>query len=726
MKTKIWFAAALLVLSQALIAQNNLTNDKIWASREFNVNYVSGFTSMRDGIHYTRLVRENNKTSINKYDYKKNGLKGTLVSTENLKYNGKSIEIQTYAFNKDETKLLIGDELESIYRRSSKGNYYIYDLQKKQLLPLTDFAKGKQSVPQFSPDASKVAFMRGNNLYVRDFTNNSELAITQDGEWNKVINGMCDWVYEEEFGFDKAWAWNSNGTKIAYYRFDESQVKEFNMAMYGELYPTDYKFKYPKAGEKNSDVGIVIYDVTTKNTNVLNLGPEKDQYIPRIKWTLNPEILCVMRMNRLQNKLELLSFDANRSVQTGIMYSEANDTYVEVTDNLYFLADNSFITTSEKDGFNHIYRFSSNGKFLGQITKGNWDVNEIYGVDESSKTIYYQSSESDPSQRDIYSIGFDGSKKTKLSTKAGTNSAEFSANFSYFINTHSSANTPPEVTLHEKSGKLVSLLEGNEKLKETLAGYALPKKEFMRIKTENGVFNAWMIKPNDFDATKKYPVFMTVYQGPGSNTVNDSWDSKNLLWHSLLAQKGIIVVSVDGRGTGNRGADWKKSTYKQLGKLETEDQIAAAKYLGTLPFVDAKRIGIQGWSYGGYMTLLCLTKGSDVFKMGISVAPVTTWRYYDSIYTERYLQRPQDNPDGYDQNSPITFAKQLTGKLLLVHGSADDNVHYQNSMDMIDALVKNNREFDLMIYPNKNHGIYGGLTRLHLYNKMTNYILENL
>ncbi len=717
---------ALTVSSISALAQEKLTNEKIWNSQEFGAKSISGVNSMKDGVTYTRLDRELSETVINKYDYKTNKKVGTIAKNTEFKNDGKGLNIQSYEFNADETKLLIGDEMEGIYRHSSKGNYYVWDLNAKVLKPIADFSKGKQSVPQISPDGNKVAFMRKNNLFVYDMKSGVETTITTDGEWNKIINGMCDWVYEEEFGFDKAWQWNSNGTKIAFYRFDESQVREFQMAMYGELYPKEYSFKYPKAGEKNSEVSVNIYDLSSKSLSICNVGDEKDQYIPRIKWTNDPTILTVMRMNRLQNKLELLNFDANNPVSGKPVYTEINSTYVDVNDDLHFMADNSFFLTSESDGFNHIYRYSSNGKLLGQVTKGKWDVTSLYGVDEANKIIYYQSAESDPTRREVYSIKFDGSGKTRLSLKDGQNSANFSKNFKYFINYHSSANTPTVVTLNDNKGKQISILESNEKLVETLKKYDLPTKEFMQIKTQTGVFNAWMIKPKNFDPTKKYPVFMTVYGGPGSNTVNDSWDSKNMLWHCLLAQDGYIVVSVDGRGTGYRGADFKKCTYKQLGKYETEDQIAAANYLATMPYVDGKRIGVQGWSYGGYMTLLCMTKGANSFKLGISVAPVTTWKFYDSIYTERYLQTPQENASGYDDNSPLNFAKNLKGKLLLVHGSADDNVHYQNSMEMVTALVNANKDFDLMIYPNKNHSIYGGNTRLHLYNKMTNFILENL
>ncbi|OFY69734.1 MAG: hypothetical protein A2265_02340 [Bacteroidetes bacterium RIFOXYA12_FULL_33_9] len=500
--------------------------------------------------------------------------------------------------------------------------------------------------------------------------------------------------------------------------------------MYGTLYPEWYKFKYPKAGEANSVVSIHIYDINKKQTIKVDVGNEKDQYIPRIKWTANQSTLCVLRLNRLQNKLEMLYADANTGSST-VAYTEEDKYYVEVThDNLTFINDGkTFITSSERDGYNHLYLYDVNGNLIRQITKGEWDVTKFYGYDEKNKLLYFESAEVSPIQRHVYSIDINGNNKIQLTQKSGKNEPYFSKSFKYFINVHSDANTPYMTTLNDSKGKQIREFEVNKYntvLLEKMKEYGFAKKEFLTIKTENNItLNAWMIKPLNFDPAKKYPVFMYVYGGPGHQTVMDEFDY-NSVWYQLLAQKGYIVVSVDTRGSGARGADFRKVTYGQLGKYETIDQIDAAKYLGTLPYVDKTRIGIQGWSYGGYMSTLCLSKGSDVFKMAIAVAPVTNWRFYDSVYTERYMGLPQNNADGYDDNSPINHVEKIKGKFLLVHGTADDNVHFQNSMELVDALVKANIQFDMQFYPNKNHSIYGGNTRLHLFTKMTSFVLENL
>jgi dipeptidyl-peptidase-4 len=620
--------------------------------------------------------------------------------------------------------LLISTETESIYRHSTKALYYIYNLKDKTLKPVTE---AKAMYGTFSPDGQKVAFVRDNNLFYKDLNANKEIQVTTDGKLNNIINGATDWVYEEEFSFSQGYQWNSDGSHIAYYKFDESGVKEFNLTTYGNLYPTENRYKYPKAGEQNSVVEIYTYELASAKNQKVNTGENKDQYIPRIKWTTNPALLSFQRLNRHQNVLELILADVKKGTVNTIL-KESNPTYIDITDDLTFLKDGSgFLWSSELQGFNHIYYYNMNGKLINQVTTGSFDITELKGIDEQAKTIYYVSAEESPMTRTVYSIKLDGKNKKKLSAKSGTNAPTFSNGFKFFINNHSDANTPSFISLHDQSGKLIRVLEDNKALVTTLSTYNLSPKTFFTIKTSEGVnLNAWIIKPAGFDSTRKYPVLMTVYGGPGHNTVNDMWEAQNYLWHQMLAQNGYIVVSIDNRGTGFRGQDFKKSTYKQLGKLETIDQIESAKFLGNLRYVDKSRIGIQGWSFGGYMSSLCMTKGADFFKAGIAVAPVTNWRYYDSIYTERFLQTPQENPAGYDENSPINFVKQLKGKYLLVHGTADDNVHYQNSMEMTTALVRANKPFEMFMYPDKNHGIYGGTTRLHLYTLMTDFIKENL
>ena len=562
----------------------------------------------------------------------------------------------------------------------------------------------------------------------------NETQITTDGKYNEIINGGTDWVYEEEFGFDKGFEWSPDGSKIAYYRFDESEVKEFQMEIYGTLYPEHQRFKYPKAGEANSLVTVHVHEINQNRTTGFYNGSETDIYIPRIKWA-NANTLSVQKLNRLQNELEiwmgtfLPDRPNNKSVETKVVYAEVSKTYIDIHDNITFLKDGkSFLWTSEKDGFNHIYKVDYTSGKEEQITSGEWEVTTVYGINEKTNNIYFQAAHKTPMQREVYSIDLKSKKENILSKKDGVNYANFSNTFDYYFLHHSDANTPFTVTVqstHLKHAPIV--LEDNRMLKATLATYDISPKTFFTVKNNDGTaLNAWMIKPSDFDEKKTYPLLMFVYGGPGINTVNDKWEYGNYFWFQSLAQQGYVVVSVDARGTGYRGREFKHSTYLQLGKFETEDQIAAAKKLGAMPYIDQNRIGIFGWSYGGYMSSLCISKGADVFKSAIAVAPVTNWRYYDNIYTERFMRTPQENGKNYDSNSPINHVDKIKGNYLLIHGSADDNVHFQNAMEMANTLVEKNIPFDFMAYPNKDHGIYGGLTRLHLYNKMTQFILNKL
>ena len=712
---------AFFFLAQCVFAQEKMIQlEDIWASRTFSPEWVWGINSMNDGVHYSSLNYGENNVYITQYSYETGDSISTIVDSKDLD----GISFSDYSFSEDEKKVLLPTETESIYRYSTRSNYYVYDRETKIAEELSE---GKQRLAQFSPDASKVAFVKENNIFIKDIINNTELQVTFDGEINKIINGATDWVYEEEFAFDNGMQWNASGNKIAYYRFDEEKVPEFSMDLFTDLYPSQSQFKYPKAGETNSTIELFIYDLDSNKTTKANINTEEEFYIPRIKWTLDENVLSVQRMNRHQNQLDFILVDAkDGSSQT--IFTENDAAYIDVTDNLTFLNDGKyFIWTSEKSGYNHIYLYNLKGKQVRQITKGNYDVTDFYGIDESNNTVYFASSERSPMHRDVYAIQLNGKNKKTLTNKIGTNSATFSTNYKYFINQYSNANTPYYFSLYDAKGNEVRILKDNSNLKNSLAEYALSQKEFFNFKTTEGIdLNGWMMKPHNFDETKQYPVFMYLYGGPGSQQVTDSWGGSNFLWYQMLTQQGYIVACVDNRGTGARGSEFKKCTYQQLGKLETEDQIEANRYLANLTYVDGSRIGIFGWSYGGYMSSLCLLKGADEFKMAIAVAPVTNWRYYDSIYTERYMRTPQENASGYDDNSPINHVEKLKGKYLLVHGSADDNVHYQNTMEMTNALVNANKQFDLFIYPNKNHGIYGGYTRLHLFTKMTNFIKENL
>ncbi len=706
--------------------KKNITLDDIFKTGTFGAQSVYGLVSMKDGIHYSAM--EDGK--IVQYEYAKTSAPVVIAAEADLKVDGKSIGIDSYQFSPDETKMLISTGTEQIYRHSTRENYYVYDRKTKALTAVS--SGEKQMYATFSPDGNKVGFVRGNNIYIKDLASGKETQVTSDGLHNNIINGATDWVHEEEFAFSIAYFWSPDSKKIAYYKFDESKVKEFSFDEFNnQLYPSGYKFKYPKAGENNSVVTIHTYDLASSADKLMDIGKVVDQYIPRVKWTMDANTLSIVRMNRYQNKLELL-FNNATTGESKVVYTESCDTYIDIHegqgDYVYFTADKgSFIIMTEIDGFNHIYRYDMTGKMMNQITKGNWDVVSFLGIDEKTKTIFYTASETTATEKDIYSVKLDGSAKKKISTEKGTHAPDFSTGMKYYINFFSTANTPYFIAIYDAQGKQIRVLENNEALVKKMTEFDLSKKELFMFKTTEGVeLNAWMMKPSNFDATKKYPVFLTFYGGPGSNQVNNSFAGRNYFWHQMLTQKGYIVICVDNRGTMYRGKAFKHSTYKQLGKLEVADQIETAKYLGTLPYVDKSRIGTWGWSFGGYLSSLCITKGADYFKTAIAVAPVTNWRYYDGIYTERFMSLPQENASGYDDNSPINHVSKLKGKYLLIHGSADDNVHYQNTMEMITALVKANKQFDLFIYPDKNHGIYGGNTSYHLYTKMTDFILNNL
>ena len=709
--------------SLSVVAQQKITLEEIWGGA-FRTKGMDELNAMKNTNQYTVLNFDRARKSfqIDLYDFATLEKVSTLFDTKN---HSEVTSIDSYSFDSNEKKILIATNSNPIFRHSFTADYFVYDIASKKV---SKFTSNQVQEPTFSADGTKIGYAFENNLYVYDLISGASIQITQDGQKNKIINGITDWVYEEEFAFVKAYDWNVTGTKIAYIKFDETEVPEFSMDMYNEgLYPTQTVFKYPKAGEKNAIVSLYIFDLKSGTTKKINLGDYKDFYIPRIKWTNDAATLSVQVMNRHQNNLDLHFVDANAGTRK-IVLNEKDAAYVDVTDNLTFLKDNSFIWTSEKDGFNHIYHYDKSGKLKKQITSGKWEVTNYYGFDEKSGMVYYQSVENGSINRDVYAIKVDGKSKVRLSSKTGTNSATFSPNFQFFINTYSSATSAPTYTLNDsKTGAVVKTIVSNEAVEQKLTKYDVAPKEFFVLTTEKGhQLNAWMIKPKNFDPNKKYPVFMYQYSGPGSQQVDNAWNSTDDYWFMMLAQQGYIVACVDGRGTGFKGAAFKKCTQKELGKFEVEDQIDAAKVIGKYNYVDASRIGIFGWSYGGFMSSNCLFQGADVFKMAIAVAPVTSWRYYDSIYTERYMQTPQENASGYDNNSPINHVSKLKGNFLLIHGTADDNVHVQNTMKMVEALVQANKQFDWAIYPDKNHGIYGGKTRLQLYTKMTNFIKEKL
>ena len=716
------FILILLAYSTLLFGQKqNIELSDIWASGTFYPKTVNGFVNLNDGKSYCVLEKNDEGfDAINQYDYVSGSKIKEILNAKDV-FGNEKYGINSYAFNQDQTVVLIYFNSQKIYRHSTRGDFKVVQLTDKQVI-----GGGKEvRYPTLNPKGTKLAYVKENDLYVMDLMSQKVKRITKDGEYNTIINGAVDWVYEEEFGMSKGFEWNSNGTKIAFYRFDESAVKQWQMTTYGKLYQDLYKFKYPKAGESNSIVQVFIADAQKGGCKLIDLNSDADQYIPRIKWTKDPDVLSVQRLNRLQNKWELLMVEGT-NVQVSL--EETNPRYVDITDDLFFLSDKKhMIVSSERDGYKHLYFHKVDGPQIFQITSGDWEVDQVLGIDEKNELIYYTSTEVNPTERHIYSIDFQGKKKLRLTTESGWHSAQFSTDFTLALHNYHTATQPHVFNIKDKNWETQRVVEDNEDFKVRNNKFIMGDISFDQLSVNDNDLNYWMIKPASFNDSTKYPLLMYVYGGPGSQTVKNSFGWSNYYWYQMLANKNnIIIASVDNRGTGARGADFKKMTYRQLGKYETEDQIDAAKSLGQLSFIDKNRMGIWGWSYGGYMSSLALAKGNDVFKMAIAVAPVTNWRYYDNIYTERYMGLPQDNGAGYDDNSPINFVRDIKGKYLIVHGTGDDNVHFQNSVMMVNELIKNNIPFDSEFYPNKNHSIYGGATRYHLYNKMTNFILENL
>ncbi|PSR11201.1 MAG: S9 family peptidase [Bacteroidetes bacterium] len=709
-----------LMLLAPVFGQKAITLENIWQDYTFIPESVPGFTFMNDGQHYTRL--ENNK--IQKYDLRTGKLVATLLDAGTLPDIS---EIGAYRFTEDESKIVLSNNAESIYRHSFTANFFVYDRESNQLTAIFPGGAGIR-LAALNPQGTKAAFVQANNLYIKDLNTGKIEPVTTDGEINKIINGATDWVYEEEFGDDNGFFWSPDGQQLAYYRFDESAVREFTLTNYHDgSYPDYVTFKYPKVGEKNSEVSIHIYDLASgKTREVAKTGPEWE-YFPRIKWTRKAGELCVFFMNRHQSKLELRLLNFAGTSRT--LLSESSPYYIDIHDNLYFLkTKDQFIWTSELAGWNHAYLYNMDGSLAEQLTTGQWDITQFYGLDEANGTIYYQAAKQNPAQREIYSQELKGRGGSKmLASEAGTNKAQFSSTFDYFVLTFSTQNTPPTYTVLDRQSKRVRLIEENEDLRSLQQTYGVQPVTFFNFKTSEDIqLNGYMIKPPNFNEKMVYPVLMYVYGGPGSQTVNNAWGGQNYWWFQMLAQQGYIIVSVDNRGTGARGEQFKKMTYQRLGYYETIDQTEAAKYLGRLGYVDARRIGIFGWSYGGYMASSCILKSNDVFKAAIAVAPVTNWKWYDSIYTERYMRTVEENEEGYRQHSPVYFADQLKGSYLLVHGMGDDNVHFQNTAEMANALIMANKQFDTYFYPNRNHGISGGPTRLHLYTRMTDFLNEKL
>lgn len=707
----------LLSMSIMVVAQKKIEVANV-NDGTFRQQSVRSLNWMNDGQYYSALT----DNRIVKYSVTTGEEVETIVDGTSI-----DLEIASYSFSDDESIVLIMTDRQSIYRRSYTAVFYLYDRRTEQLQKLSD---GRQSYATISPDNAKVAFTRDNNLFYVDIASNKETAVTTDGKFNFIINGSTDWVYEEELYLTKAFGWSPDSKRLAYYRMDESGVKEYNMQVWKDcaLYPEDYRYKYPKAGEANSLVEIYLYELATSQKIKADIGQETDIYIPRIYWTKDANTLAIERLNRLQNQLDLLHVNATDG-QSRVILTDQSSTYIDFTfvDDLTYLDNGKqFVFSSERDGFKHFYLYNMDGSLANQITKGSFEAISLVGLDQKRKKLYYISTEDSPLEKQLYVTSFSGKNKEKLTAEAGTYQVDMSNDCSFYMSYFSSAEKPLSVSLIETAGnKKVKTMEDNEVLLEKTKSYGFAAKEFFKLTNTTGsVLNGYFLKPTDFDANKKYPVLIYQYSGPGSQSVSNSWGGGSYVWHQYLAQNGYIIAVIDTRGTGYRGEAYKKVTYKQLGKYETEDLIFAAKTLAGYNYIDEDRIGIWGWSYGGYMSSLAILKGSDVFKTAIAVAPVTTWRYYDTIYTERYLQRPQDNPRGYDDNSPNTHAGKLEGNYLLVHGTGDDNVHFQNAVALQSELIAAGKQFDSFYYPDKAHGM--GNRRPHLYQKMTNFILKKL
>ena len=731
MNKKILLSILLIMTTICTTAWANPTPEAGYSFEDYmkghlNAGGVNTPRSMDDGEYYSRL--SNDGKSIVRYAWKTGKAVDTLFSTTTARECDFDY-ISGYDFSQDGKKMLIYTEREGIYRRSFRAKYYVYDVKRNLVEPLST---GKQQMATFSPDGRMVAFVRENNLYLKKLDFGTESAITKDGEYNKIINGLPDWVYEEEFTTNKSFAWSPDNEILAFIRYDESQVEEYSFDYYAgsnplrkasTLYPQAYKFKYPKAGCTNSTVSVHTYDVKTKDIKKMDLPLDEDGYIPRIYFMPKGE-LAIFTMNRRQNILTMYYANPRSKVCKAVL-KEENEYYIEadMLDQMK-VTNNHFLMLSEKDGYTHVYMYTLNGTLVKQLTKGEWDVTDLYGYDEQTKTLYYASAEESPLRRAVYSLNAKG-VKTCLTKEKGMNRATFSANLAYYQNTFSNVSTPPYTAVYDKKGKELYVVKDNAELKKTLENASVPMKEFFTFTNPQGeTINGWMIKPLNFNPSKKYPVWMFQYSGPNSQSVLDQY---GFGWEEYLASQGYIVACVDGRGTGARGEAFRKShTYMNLGTADIDDQIAAAHYYATLPYVDGSRIGIWGWSYGGYTTLMCLSRGNGIFKAGIAVAPPTAWYYYDTIYTERYMRTPSENKEGYENGSAIKWANKLQGKLLLIHGTADDNVHYQNSAEYVEALVQAGIQFEMQMYTNRDHSIYGGNTRRHLYTRMSEFIFKNL
>ena len=714
-KTYIFFPL-LALLSSVCLAQQSVSIDDIYTEWLFWPDTPDDISSLPDGEHYS--VLSENKRTIVVSDYRTGKENTILFDLDKARGECNLDYIEGYKISPTAEYILFYGNIQRVYRRSFTADHYIYDISHNSILKLS--AEGAEQEADFAPNGYMISYIKGGNIKIYKLKYQSTSAVTTDGLRNQVINGLPDWVNEEEFSTSRSYAWSPDSRYLAYVRYDESRVKEYFFPLFDTLYPENYTFKYPKAGEQNSAVSVKIYDVNSRTTKDIDLEI-KDHYIPRICWTGQPDQLAVFKLNRLQNKLDLLAVNAKSTVVTPL-YSERSKRYIEeptYTSTTFIHDGQDFIVLSEQDGWSHLYLYGANGVLKQKLTDGNFDVTKIYGVNEQTNTLYYQAAKNSPLRREIYSVNLKTFKTADVATRPGTNDAQFSVGCKYILSNYSSVNTPNQVSFADASGKPLRTYADNT-LSVVMSGRKFSPKEFFTFTTSDGTsLNGWIVKPSDFSQDKKYPVLMVQYSGPNSQEVLDEW---GIGWEQTLVANGVIVACVDPRGTGCRGEDFRKCTYLNLGKYECSDQIEAAEYLGSFPYVDKSQIGIWGWSFGGFVSSYCVCK-SSAFKFGIAVAPVVDWRFYDTVYSERYMSTPELNPQGY-ANCPLSAASNLQADLLLVHGTADDNVHFQNQMAMTDALVDADKNFEMLVYPNRNHSIVGGNARAHVYKQMLRYVLR--
>ncbi len=710
------FVSSILLLQ----AQNYTLKDLV--EGRFSARGVRAMESSADGMHYYQTNPEN--TAVIKFAYATGNAVDTLFNTRRAR-ECTFDTFQGFLVSPDENRVIVYRDREQIYRHSFKATYYYHDVRRNLVRKLTESAS-KQMIPTFSPDGRMLAYVIDNNIWLAKFDFDTESQVTKDGEFNKIINGATDWVYEEEFATTRLMEFSPDNKLLAFVRSDESQVREYQFQTFEQqLYPGFYTYKYPKPGEKNSSVELRVFDIDARTTRKMDVPLDADGYIPRIAFTGNADELVAMTLNRNQNRFDMY-FVNPRTTVAKLILREENKYFVdsELLNTIHFLP-NRFTYVSEKDGFSHIYIYGYTGTLQKQLTTGQFDITNLLAVDPQTGTVFYEAADESPLRRNIYKVNIDKGQPQKLSSRTGYNSASFSNNGKFYINRFTDANTPTVISLHDVNGKELRVLEDNKQAAAQAASAQLPKREFITVPAADGItqLNGWIIKPNNFNPSQKYPVVMVQYSGPNSQQVLDRYGTD---WHYALANEGFVIASVDGRGTGARGEEFRKQTYMSLGIKESDDQAAAARYLGTLPYIDGNRIGIWGWSYGGYNVLMSMSRGNGIFKAGVAIAPVTDWRFYDTVYTERFMRTPQQNASGYTTGSAVALASQLQGKLLLVHGTTDDNVHFQNAIEYSRALIDAGKHFDMFYFPDKNHFISGGNSRLYLYEKVIDFYKKNL